>query len=69
MANDEITPTNVTKLWVSLLERAVDRAQQSGKPFTIESLLDSCGIFHWSPRRSQAFAYATKLLSTTKGKT
>jgi hypothetical protein len=52
------------KLWQDIVERAVQTAQQGDKPFTVEAVLDSYGVFHWAPYRSQALAYATKMLET-----
>jgi len=54
------------KLWQALVERAVETAVASGTPFTIEKMLNSVGILPWAPYRSQAFEYATTMLSTAK---
>jgi hypothetical protein len=51
-----------TKLWHSLVERAVVNAQRRGKPFTIADVLDSVGVFTWAPHRAQAEAYAAQLV-------
>jgi hypothetical protein len=52
------------QLWQDIVERAVQTAQQGGKPLTVEAVLDSCGVFHWSPYRQRAHAYATKMIDT-----
>jgi hypothetical protein len=54
------------KLWHDLVDRAIDRAAASGKPFTVERVLDSVGILSWAPSRPQALTYATKMLEATK---
>jgi hypothetical protein len=54
------------RMWQDIVQRAVQTTQQGGKPFTVEALLDSCGVFRWSPYRQQAHAYATKMIDTTE---
>ena len=51
------------KLWHDLVERGIRAATASGKPFTIEKMLDSVGILSWAPSRGQAFIYANKMLN------
>ena len=59
---NDITRPGHTKLWHAVVERAIQTAQQSGEPFTVEAVLNSIGILSWAPYRSQAFAYANKML-------
>ena len=50
------------KLWHALVDRGLATATASGKPFTVERVLDSVGILAWAPYRSQALTYATAML-------
>ncbi len=50
------------KLWHDLVERGLRAAIERGEPFEIEKVLNSVGILHWSPYRTQALEYATKML-------
>jgi hypothetical protein len=52
------------KQWQDIVQRAVQAAQQGGKAFTVEAVLDFLRVFHWTPYRSQALAYATKMIDT-----
>jgi hypothetical protein len=52
------------KLWHDSVERAVQTAAASGKPFTVGQVLDRIGVFTWAPYRAQAFEYANKMLAT-----
>jgi hypothetical protein len=54
------------KLWHDLVDRAIAKAAASGKPFTVERVLDGIGMFSWASDRPQAIAYATKMLDATK---
>jgi hypothetical protein len=63
--NDDTKPGH-RKLWHNLVERAVQTAIERGQPFTIEKVLDSVGILHWSPYRTQAFEHATKMLDAQR---
>jgi len=55
------------KLWCDLVDRGVRTAIASGKPVNVERILDSIGIFHWAPYRTQALEYAEKLLKASGG--
>jgi hypothetical protein len=51
-------------LWCSLVDRAVQLAAASAaEPVDIEAVLDSCGIFKWSPFRTRAIAYAKQKIA------
>jgi hypothetical protein len=50
------------KLCHALIDSGLATAIASGKPFTIERVLDSIGIHSLSLHRAQAFEYATKML-------
>ena len=69
---DEMTTTpqddRKQKLWQSVVLRAVQTAQQRGKPSSVEAILDSCGVFRWAPYRSQAHEFVTKLLAAKECK-
>jgi hypothetical protein len=60
------------RLWHDLVDRAVAKA--NGKPLSAQDVLNSVGIFRWTPYHPQAIAYATKMLdahtkaATTKPK-
>ena len=54
-------------LWCSAVDRAMQLAIASGKPFDIERLLDSIGIFAWSPFRRRAAVYAETLIAARNG--
>lgn len=51
------------KLWCDLVDRGLATAIASGKPFSVERVLDSVGILSWAPYRGQAFIYANKMLN------
>jgi hypothetical protein len=49
-------------MWCGLVDRAVQDAVLSGRPFAVEELLNGIGIFRWSPYRERAVTYAKKII-------
>jgi hypothetical protein len=60
--NADQTRCRKLPLWAGLVEAAVRSAEGRGEPFT-ETMLDSVGIFAWSPYRARALSYAQKIIA------
>jgi hypothetical protein len=51
------------KLWCDLIDHGIAFARKRKQTPTVERLLDSCGIFSWSPYRQRAREYANTMLN------
>jgi hypothetical protein len=52
-------------LWCSLVDSSVRSAAACGEPFTIETVLDSIGIFRLIRYRERTLKYARKILAAS----
>jgi hypothetical protein len=52
--------------WADLIDKAIAAAVANGRPPSVQWVLNSVGLLHWTPYRVEARTYAVKMLEAAK---
>jgi hypothetical protein len=58
--------TILRPFWCDLIDKAIAAAVANSRPPSVERVLDTAGLLHWTPYRVEARTYAVKMLEAAK---